>query len=261
MEKGYKEILRNGKYIVYGSGNWRIIYDIENKKKVVKYNALFEDIKSVIKKIGGITGLAFAIFSPFFYVKNSVSSVNSASSSLAPSKNCLEKNCLETKVVTESAQKSTTENVKKEKAEKIDLKASYKTFSYITPSLAEKIIFVESSNNPHAISPKGARGLPQTYFEIWKEVFPNDSYEDFLRGVKDKKKSKEFVLKYTTKLDKFLEDNMPSYKFLSPERKIEYIAAAYNCGPLKLKQYNWDFQRIKETRNYVKKINNAFNEL
>jgi soluble lytic murein transglycosylase-like protein len=133
---------------------------------------------------------------------------------------------------------------------------------YINEPLIKATIKVESSFNPFAKSNVGASGYPQTYYSTWKDVFPHESYNDFKKGIKNMKKSEEFVAKYYNILDNFLRKNMKGYKSLPKNEKQVYLAAAYNYGPGNLQKADFNLEKTPmETRNYVKKIRNAYERI
>jgi hypothetical protein len=262
ISENYKEVIRDGKYIVYGSGNNRILYDIQSQKEVATYNILLENLKAKAKKAGIIAGLSLLILSPF-----AVKGFASHSKKTNPN--------LEAKVKTEKPEEikiiknnnnKTREIPRKKIADGIKEDFYKNAPDYITPAYVQTKIFVESSNNPYARNSvrenDGSiiefKGYPQACYSTWKDVFPRDTKEDFEKGTKDKRKSEEFVVKYTINLDKHLRKNMPGYSSLPNEKKRDYISAAYNWGIGKLQNNNYDLTRApRETKNYIKKMKNT----
>jgi hypothetical protein len=256
--KEYKEIGRTEKIIILGSGNERELYDIETGEKITRYNVLVENINTWLKRGAILTGLGLLI----------------TTSGLTPGFRKQEKN-LETRT---SSSEINLPNLgylydkftffpKNEEKTEGDIEKARKNISsmkveipeYINPTYVRATFFVESSDSPHAESSAGAMGLPQTYFSTWKEVFPEDTHDDFVKGVRDRGRSAEFVFRYSTKIDTFLKNNMPGYNNLDGERKRDYIAAAYNCGMGNLRRRDFRLEHApKETKNHIRKIRTAY---
>lgn len=121
--------------------------------------------------------------------------------------------------------------------------------SLITPELIEKIIMIESSNNPQAISPAGARGLMQLMPIAWKDVQQNRpdlaefAYDDYWM---DEETNKLFGTEYL----KLLEKRLPEGR-----KTVDNLASAYNWGLGNLKKVDYDLSRLpSETRRYLEKL-------
>ena len=233
----YKEILREGKFVVYSNGKYAEVREIGTNKLITSYNIKIEDFKRKLRKTAVTLCLSTILLSPFFFSgfkrgeKNLEYIVQNANTEI----------------------KNQTEFSNQEK-EKFPF--------YIDEAFVKATIYVESSNNPYTVSKAGALGLPQTYFETWKEVFQNDSYQDFIKGIRDEKKSSEFILKYYSLLDSFMRENWDLYKELDNNTKRIYLAAAYNCGPERLRKLNFALSKApKETQYHVKKIKEVYKKL
>ena len=109
----------------------------------------------------------------------------------------------------------------------------------VDPCLVKAIIKAESSFDPYAVSHKGAEGLMQLMPETAKELKVGDSFiprENLEGGIKH--------LRY---LLTFFKGN------------LKFAVAAYNAGENAVLKYN-GIPPYKETRNYVKKVLNYFND-
>ena len=113
--------------------------------------------------------------------------------------------------------------------------------------LLPHIIQVESSGNPNAISKDGCRGVAQFSKVAWQEVMK----EPYLPNVYNSELSKIACERYLRLLKKRLGDNY------TPER----LCASYNMGLSRLRRLNYKWWKIKETKNYVKKIKLRMSEL
>lgn len=122
----------------------------------------------------------------------------------------------------------------------------------------DKLIDKESTNNPHAESNKGARGLMQIMEPTWKET-TKELYGTEITYDKafDPKTNKEVGLAYLTKLDNILSERLEEYSQMTVKEKQKKIAAAYNGGITRLLEYKGDISKMPfETRDYVSKITN-----
>lgn len=105
----------------------------------------------------------------------------------------------------------------------------------VSSKLIHAIIKVESSYNPRAVSPKGARGLMQLMPATARRFGVSDSFdpeENIIGGVK--------YLRYL--FEEFGEDH------------LDLVLAGYNAGEQAVKDYNNQIPPYAETKQYVKKV-------
>jgi soluble lytic murein transglycosylase-like protein len=114
--------------------------------------------------------------------------------------------------------------------------ASYK--HQIDADFINSVIHAESGFNPHAISPKGARGLMQLMPGTATQLGVNDPFNPAANVDAGTKYLRELLLRYNGDLAKTL--------------------AAYNAGPGRVEQYH-GVPPYHETRAYVTRIINDFN--
>ncbi len=108
----------------------------------------------------------------------------------------------------------------------------------VDPELIRAIIMAESSNNPKAISKKGARGLMQLMPATAKALGVKDSFdpEHNIHGG---------VRYFRQLLDRF-------------DGNTRMALAAYNAGSRKVRQYN-GIPPFKTTRYYIKRVFSYYN--
>jgi soluble lytic murein transglycosylase-like protein len=122
---------------------------------------------------------------------------------------------------------------------------------YITKKFVRTLIRVESGDNPNIVSPAWARGLGQITKEAWYEV----EKENYFKNVFIPEKNVKVTIKYLLYLDEFCRTSHENWNNLSSKEKISLISAAYNGGPYRLKNLNWDISEMPdETKAYVPKI-------
>lgn len=145
------------------------------------------------------------------------------------------------------------ELLKKDKIYRI-INDSYKNINpphYISKEFIRTIIKAESEDNPHAISPVGARGLGQLMESAWYEV----EKENYWKNVFNPEKNIQTSIKYLAWIDKECKRLNPNWDNLTNKNKIELIAAAYNGGIGRLKQARWKISNMpEETRKYIPKL-------
>jgi soluble lytic murein transglycosylase-like protein len=110
----------------------------------------------------------------------------------------------------------------------------------IDPRLVEAMVEEESAGVPHAVSPKGARGLLQIMPRTADELGVANSFhvQSNLMGACE-----------------YLRVLMNKYRF-----KIPLVLAAYNAGPGKVAQYG-GIPPFNETRRYVKNVLSTYKRL
>jgi len=120
---------------------------------------------------------------------------------------------------------------------------------YLSPKYISIIAKKESSYNPRAESPVGAKGLMQIMDPTWEEMGGK-------RGQYfNPKENLRVGTKYLNQIASFCEKNHPSWDFLSPKQKIEIISAAYNAGQTYLMKKNWNIKKMpRETKSFVRYI-------
>ena len=103
----------------------------------------------------------------------------------------------------------------------------------LDPNLVRAVIYVESAENPIAVSPKGAQGLMQ--------LMPGTAAEV---GVDDPLRPRDNIRGGVGYLATLLHDF---------DGQLELALAAYNAGPGAVRKYG-GIPPYRETQNYVKKV-------
>jgi len=135
--------------------------------------------------------------------------------------------------------------------------AKVKLPDYITKGYIKNLIECESSWDPAVVSKAGAKGLGQLIKKTWNDSEKEISYE---KGVFIPEKNLEVSLKYLNWLNEYLQKNHNDWQKVSTSKKLDLISAAYNGGITRLKKNKWNIQKMpRETRKYVKKINEKMN--
>jgi len=62
----YKEILREGKFVVYSNGKYAEVREIGTNKLITSYNIKIEDFKRKLRKTAVTLCLSTILLSPFF---------------------------------------------------------------------------------------------------------------------------------------------------------------------------------------------------
>ena len=114
-----------------------------------------------------------------------------------------------------------------------DVVNSASTAHSIDPDLINSVIHAESNFNPHAISPKGARGLMQLMPQTASRLGVNNSFDPQANVDGGTRYLRELLEQYNFDLIKAL--------------------AAYNAGPQRVQQYH-GVPPYRETRAYVRRI-------
>ena len=110
----------------------------------------------------------------------------------------------------------------------------------IIDELLPFIIQVESGGRRKAVSKDGCRGICQLSKAAWKEVMD----VPYIPNVYNANLNKIACKRYLRLLKKRLGKNYT----------LERLLGSYNMGLAKLKRLDYQWWRIRETRNYVKKI-------
>ncbi|MFL1732493.1 lytic transglycosylase domain-containing protein [Moraxella oculi] len=106
----------------------------------------------------------------------------------------------------------------------------------VDPALIKAIIHTESSFNPRAISPAGAKGLMQ--------LMPSTAKDMGVRDIFDPAQNIEGGVKYLAWLGQQFSNT-------------DHIIAAYNAGHVNVRRHR-GIPPFRETRNYVRKVNNRY---
>src|SRR3990167_3060901 len=106
--------------------------------------------------------------------------------------------------------------------------------------LIPAIIEVESGGNPNALSEDGCRGIAQFSKIAWDEVMS----KPYIPNVYNIELSKIACKRYLLLLK----------KRLGKDYTLERMIASYNMGLSKLQKLDYQWWKIKETKNYVKKV-------
>jgi soluble lytic murein transglycosylase-like protein len=110
---------------------------------------------------------------------------------------------------------------------------------HLDPDLVNSVIHAESGFNPHAVSPKGARGLMQLMPNTASQMGVNDIFDPAANVDGGSRYLRELLERYNFDLVKAL--------------------AAYNAGPQRVEQYQ-GVPPFRETRAYVAKIVHDYNK-
>ncbi len=108
----------------------------------------------------------------------------------------------------------------------------------VDPLLLYSIMHQESSFKPHAISPKGARGLMQ--------LMPYTAIRYGVTNIFDPKQNIEGGARYL----KFLLDHF--------DGDINLVLAGYNAGEGAVEKYGWQVPPYAETQEYVRRISRRY---
>jgi soluble lytic murein transglycosylase-like protein len=109
---------------------------------------------------------------------------------------------------------------------------------HLDPDLVNSVIHAESGFNPHAVSPKGARGLMQLMPQTASNMGVSNSFDPSANVEGGTRYLRELLERYNFDLVKAL--------------------AAYNAGPERVEQYH-GVPPYRETRSYVARIVRDFN--
>ena len=122
----------------------------------------------------------------------------------------------------------------------------------INQKFIDNIIYIESKNNPRAVSKKGAKGVMQLKKIAWDDV---ENVFDYNKWVFDPIINKMVGKKYLWKLEEYCKKYHPKWDNLNLNEKRDCIAAGYNLGPTRLKKISWNIPKApEETQLYVKEL-------
>lgn len=108
----------------------------------------------------------------------------------------------------------------------------------VDPLLLYSIMHQESSFKPHAISPKGARGLMQ--------LMPFTAMRFGVTNIYDPKQNIEGGARYV----RFLFDRF--------DGDVNLVLAGYNAGEGAVEKYGWSIPPYSETQEYVRRISRRY---
>lgn len=118
------------------------------------------------------------------------------------------------------------------------------------PSLIDRLIQTESSGDPQATSPRGARGLMQIMQPTWKEWSANVFGKELSF---DKAYDPDLNQQVGTAYLKWIQETLRTW--MDREPGVEHILSAYNGGIGRLRRLGFDVSKMpSESRNYVNKI-------
>ncbi len=116
--------------------------------------------------------------------------------------------------------------------------------------LLEAIIMVESSGDPNAISPVGARGLAQLMRGTWYDMTELREVDWSFDYSFVPLKNKKIALTYLRWLERYLS----RYRDQWQVDELTLILAAYNAGPGAVKRHDFQVPPFRETRQYVERV-------
>jgi len=111
----------------------------------------------------------------------------------------------------------------------------------IEPALLHAVIRVESNYNPKALSPRGAQGLMQ--------LMPSTAKRFNVQNAYDPKQNILGGARYLRELQTLFKGN------------LSLVLAAYNAGPRAVAKYGFEIPPYSETRLYVPKVLNYYQQL
>ncbi|MGV8086947.1 MAG: transglycosylase SLT domain-containing protein [Candidatus Woesearchaeota archaeon] len=115
----------------------------------------------------------------------------------------------------------------------------------------------ESTYKIKAYSSAKANGLMQITPKAWKK-FGEGNYSNIINPVKNIRAG----IKYYLWLEEFIASEYAGWHFSSIENKRELLLAAYNGGPYRLKNNNFDISKMpEESKTHVNKVINTMNRL
>lgn len=128
--------------------------------------------------------------------------------------------------------------------------------SYLTERALLGMIMQESSNNPDAISKRGAIGLMQLMPGAWIDSGGiSYSKEEMLNPRNNIRAGINYILW----IDSYCKRFNPQWEDLPEKDKLRLMMASYNGGASRLKKKGWNINHMpRETRSYVAQIENRY---
>ncbi len=127
----------------------------------------------------------------------------------------------------------------------------------LTPDFLNAIGSVESNDNSHAVSTKGALGKYQIMPGTWKQYEGKLNIKEAFNPIINEKVAKEHL----SWLENYCAQNCPYWSHLDVSEKRAILAASYNGGHNGLKFNGWRIWDMPlETREYIFKIENNIGE-
>jgi soluble lytic murein transglycosylase-like protein len=160
----------------------------------------------------------------------------------------------------------------KEDIKKIDLRISLlrsekyvRDFYKMNPDVSfEKeyvlaTIFAESRGDALACSEDSALGLTQVLKNTWEWIEPSKDFEEYAF---DPLTNIDVGVKTLGWFNGYCGKKYGSWNELGHKNKLKFTSACYNGGQKTLRKKGWDISKMpKETRDYVKDVLWAYNEL
>ncbi len=141
------------------------------------------------------------------------------------------------------------------------VKGPFHLSRYLTPEFFRADIFVESTDNLHAVSPAGARG----YTQMTPAAAADVGVKDFKKAAANSWDSMNMSMAYFSYIDRSLFLFYPGWDKLSDLEKLEKISYAYNAGYGAIlrrgfgNDAKFDVKNLpEETQNYWPKILKAW---
>ena len=128
---------------------------------------------------------------------------------------------------------------------------------YLDRDFFRGIVFIESSDNPRALSSAEARGLMQLTSDAWKQVEPEQSY---VKNVYTPERNIQAGIDYFIWLNNYCSSQHEHWAFLPDDERRNILSASYNGGVGRLVGLDWDISQMPQsTQDYVLKIDKQMN--
>ena len=132
----------------------------------------------------------------------------------------------------------------------------YKTSEIIDSEYVIDKINVESSFDRYAKSSVGACGLMQIMESTWENLEKNYNFEE---NCYNPEINISVGVKLLHQLNRSFQTEYKGWDDLNKEEKLDLISAAYNGGYGRLRNNEWNIDKMPlETRNHVKKLNGNY---